>query len=153
MTTVRPYSRDDLDAVIEVFLAAIRGTASRNYNAAQIQAWAQADRELWLRRRESRPTWVATVHGRVAGFTDLEADGHIDMMYVHPAYGGQGIGTALLNAVHQRALEDGLTRLFSEVSITARKFFERQGFIVVESETVHRNGQDFERFKMEKTLA
>ncbi|MBY4897047.1 GNAT family N-acetyltransferase [Cupriavidus sp. AU9028] len=149
---IRPYRPDDLDAVIELFLLAIRETASRDYSPAQVAAWAQADRDIWKARRSSKPTWVAEVDQTVAGLTDLEADGHIDMMYVHPRFGGRGVGKALLSAAQSRALEEGIGRLYSEVSITARPFFERMGFTVVEPETVLRNGQVFTRFKMEKTL-
>lgn len=149
---IRAYRPEDLDGAIELFLQAIRETASRDYSPAQVAAWAQADRNVWRDRRSSKPTWVAELDRTIAGLTDLEPDGHIDMMYVHPRFGGRGVAKALLAAVERRALENGIGRLYSEVSITARPFFERMGFIVVEPETVLRNGQVFTRFKMEKHL-
>jgi putative acetyltransferase len=150
--TVRPYAPEDLDAVIEVFLRSVRETASANYNPDQIAAWAQADREVWSKRRSSRPTWIAEAEGQVAGFTDLENDGHLDMMYVHPELSGRGVARALLLAAEQYARRRSLVRMYSEVSLTARPFFQRNGFYVVEPERVFRNGQWFDRFKMEKAL-
>lgn len=149
---IRPYRPDDLDSVIDVFLRAIRETASKDYTPAQIDAWARVDRDSWSVRRADRPTWVADIGGVVAGFSDLEVDGHIDMMFVHPDFGGRGVATALIEAVEVHARASGLVGLYSEVSITARPFFERMGFVVVAPETVHRNGQFFDRFKMAKTL-
>jgi ribosomal protein S18 acetylase RimI-like enzyme len=149
---VRTYRPDDLDAVLEVFIRAIRVTASRHYEPAQVEAWAQPDRQVWKTRRMSRPTWVAEIDGAVVGFTDLEPDGHIDMMYVHPSFAGRGVAQRLIHKAEAHACANGMTRLTSEVSVTARPFFEKQGFEVVEPETVFRNGQSFERFKMEKRL-
>lgn len=152
MIILRDYRPADIDAVIDVFLSAIRQTASADYTQAQVEAWAQVARQTWQKRRRSRPTWVAEMEGSVAGFTDLEADGHLDMMYVHPRCKGRGVATSLLNAAEQHAREAGLSKIYCEVSITARPFFEAQGYLVIEPEEVLRNGQMFLRFKMEKML-
>ena len=37
-------------------------------------------------RRLSRTTWVAEIGGKTVGFSDLEADGHLGMLYVHPDF-------------------------------------------------------------------
>jgi putative acetyltransferase len=150
--SIRKYRPQDLDGVIDVFIRAIREIASKDYSPAQVAAWAQADRQLWSQRRTSRPTWVADVDGKPVGFIDLESDGHIDMMYVDPDYLGQGVAKQLLQTVETEARASSLKRLYSEVSLTARSFFERNGFHVVEPETVFRNGEYFDRFKMAKEL-
>lgn len=150
--SIRKYRPQDLDGVIDVFIRAIRETASKDYSPAQVAAWAQADRQLWSQRRMSRPTWVADVDGKPIGLTDLEPDGHIDMMYVDPQYLGQGVAKRLLQTVEAQARASNLKRLYSEVSLTARLFFERNGFQVVEPETVFRNGEYFDRFKMARDL-
>ncbi|WP_207461547.1 GNAT family N-acetyltransferase [Azospirillum sp. SYSU D00513] len=150
--SLRPYEESDLDAVIDIFLRAIREVASKDYGPAQIDAWARADRAIWAERRSSRPTWIATVDGEPAGFTDLEPDGHLDMMYVHPAHQRIGVARALVGQAEAAAHARGLARIYSEVSITARPFFERQGFHVLEEERVTRNGQEFLRYRMEKRL-
>jgi putative acetyltransferase len=147
---IRPYRAADLDAVIAIFLAAIRETAINDYTLAQVEAWAQADREAWATRRLSRPTWVACIGPAVVGFTDLEADGHLDMMFVHPARQRTGIASALLDTAEQAARAQGLARLFTESSITARPFFAAHGFEVLRQQTVRRNGQDLVNFAMEK---
>jgi putative acetyltransferase len=151
--SIREYHSQDLDGAMDVFIRAIRHTGSRDYSPAQIDAWAQADRQLWSQRRMSRPTWVADVDGKPIGFIDLEPDGHIDMMYVDPQYLGQGVAKELLQTVEAQARANSLKRLYSEVSLTARSFFERNGFQVVEPETVFRNGEYFDRFKMAKHLS
>jgi putative acetyltransferase len=83
---VRPYRASDLDGVIDLFQRAVRETASADYNEAQIEAWAQADRDEWELARASRPTWIGLVDGELAGFADLEKNGLIDMMFVDPLH-------------------------------------------------------------------
>jgi putative acetyltransferase len=150
--TLRNYHPDDLDAVIDVFLRAIRVTAAANYTPEQVAAWAQADRSLWQKKRLSRPTWVACVQDRVAGFTDLEPDGHLDMMFVDPDFGRRGIGSRLIARAEAEATALRLPRIFAEVSLTARPLFAANGFQVLSAEQVSRNGQSLDRFRMEKRL-
>ena len=150
--TIRLYRPDDLDAVIGIFLTAIRVTAAKDYDPAQIAAWAEVDRGAWATRRLSRPTWVAVVGLEPVGFTDLEPDGHLDMMFVHPAHQGRGVASALLEAVEAAARGQGLSRLFTEASITARPFFERRGFRLVAAQVVRIRGQALANFRMEKSL-
>lgn len=149
---IRPYVPDDLDGVIALFHASVRRVAIRDYTEDQVKAWApdEADRERWASRRASRPTWVAEIDGALAGFTDLEPDGHLDMMYVHPDHQGRGVAGALLRQVETEAARLRLARLFTEASITARPFFERKGFRVIAPQTVHIRGQDLVNYRMEK---
>jgi putative acetyltransferase len=149
---IRPYQTTDLDAVIEIFLRAVREVSAKSYDQAQVDAWAQADRGGWATRRLSRPTWVAVIDQELVGFTDLEPDGHLDMMFVHPAHQGAGVATLLLATVEAAATERGIKRLFTEASLTARPFFERRGFSVVAFQRLEKRGQLLTNFRMEKAL-
>lgn len=150
--TIRPYTAADADATIEVFVRAIRETASANYTPPQVEAWATVDRDGWSKARLARPTWLAMIDGQAAGFTDLEPDGHLDMMYVHPAFQRRGVARALLRAVEGAARAQNLDRLYSEVSLTARPFFEAHGFRILKEERVLHRGETFRRYRMEKPL-
>ncbi|CAN7579476.1 GNAT family N-acetyltransferase [Caballeronia sp. LjRoot31] len=149
---IRRYEAADLDAVISVFLRSVRGVASRDYDAGQIAAWAQVDRDVWSRRRLDRPTWVGLIDGVIAGFIDLESSGHIDMLFVDPASQRRGVASALLDAVENAARVQRLAILDTDASITARPFFERHGFQVIRSQDVALRGQWLTNFRMEKQL-
>ena len=151
--SIRRYAPADLDAVIDIYRRAIRETACRDYDPAQIAAWARVDREAWSRRRLDRPTWIALQGAEAAGFTDLEANGHLDMMFVHPDHQRRGVATALLETAEAAGRQAGLSRIFTEASITARPFFERRGFRVIAAQTVALRGQALANFRMEKFLA
>ena len=149
---LRRYVTEDLDAVIEVFQRAIREVSSRDYNSAQIAAWSTVDRDAWQPHRLTRPTWVAIDGARVVGFSDLEDDGHLDMMFVHPDYQGVGVASLLLRQVEAAAAERGLKRIFTEASKTARPFFARRGFVVDAEQVVGTRGERMTNCRMHKLL-
>jgi putative acetyltransferase len=149
---VRPYQSRDLDAVIELFQRSIRETASADYNPAQIDAWAQADRDEWELARASRPTWVALIDGDIAGFADLERNGLVDMMFVHPKHQRKSVATSLLARIEAEADECGITCLHTYASVTARPFFEYCGFTMLLARAVVVREQRFVQFVMEKVL-
>jgi putative acetyltransferase len=150
---IRPYRAEDLDAVIEIFLRAIREVAIRDYSQAEVDAWAQADRASWSERRLSRPAWVAWIGPHPVGFSDLVPNGYLDMMFVHPHWQRRGVAAALLRTVESAARADSLGRIFTDASLTARPFFAHFGFRVVAAQEVEIRGQTLRNFRMEKLLA
>jgi putative acetyltransferase len=153
MLAIRSYVPHDADATIDIFLRSVREVASRDYTPAQVTAWAQVeDRDAWARRRASRPTWIATCDGAPVGFSDLEADGHLDMMFVHPQFQGRGVASLLLATVERTAKAQAIPLITTEASVTARPFFLSRGFGVVAAQEVWRRGEAFRNFRMEKRL-
>lgn len=149
---VRRFTPDDVPDIINIFQQAIRQTAAKDYNRAQIAAWSMADVNRWRVRQLNRPTWIAFIGERAAGFSDLESNGHLDMMFVHPDFAKKGVATALLKQIEKHAEAEGLQRIFVESSITAKPFFEKHGFAVIKEQTVEIRGQQLTNFQMEKFL-
>ncbi|GAD59364.1 putative acetyltransferase [Brevundimonas abyssalis TAR-001] len=154
VVSIRPYTPDDLDTLIALFNGAVRRVAGRDYTPAQIAAWAPGtpDRAAWAARLLGRPTLVAEIEGVIAGFSDLEPDGHIDMLFVDADHQGRGVAGALLDRIETMAREQGLARLFTEASITARPVFEHRGFHVVAAQDVALRGQTLRNYRMAKAL-
>ena len=152
---IRRYEPSDIDDVISLFRDTVRRIARRDYTQDQVIAWApdNIDREARAIRHSSKPTWIAEIGSTMVGFADLEPDGHLDCMYVHADYQGRGVASRLLAEVETVAKARGLTRLYSEVSITARPFFERRGFRLIAAQIVTARGQEFLNYRMEKFLA
>jgi putative acetyltransferase len=151
---LRPYTAADAEATLAVFRRAVRTTAARDYSPAQVAAWApdDLDVEAWGARRRARATVVAEDDGRVVGFTDVDATGYVDMMYVDPGAGRRGVATALLAWAVAEATSSGAESLRTHASITARPFFEAHGFRVDEVRHPVRNGVVFENFAMSRPL-
>lgn len=147
---LRDYESADGQATLDVFLEAIRQTASGDYSPAQIAVWARddIDVETWAAKRSAAGTIVAVVDDAVAGFTDLDDSGYIDMMFVAPWFARRGIASALLDRVFELASERGVDELSVHASLTARPFFERHGFSVIEEQHPIRDGVTMVNFRM-----
>ncbi|MGQ3890777.1 GNAT family N-acetyltransferase [Legionella sp. CNM-4043-24] len=86
---------------------------------------------------------------QIVGFMEFESNGHIDCFYCHHQYQGKGVGKALMKYIKNIAEDNGISRVWAEVSITAKPFFEKQGFEVVKKQTVNLRGVELVNFVME----
>ncbi len=155
MVTVRTYKPEDAPALLNLFLDTIRRVNARDYSPHQIRPWASddIDPQVWASGLADRFVAVAEEAGSPVGFIDLERSGHIDRMYVSADQQRRGVARLLLSAVLAEAPRLGVTRLFTEASITARPFFESQGFVVVAPQVVTCRGAEFINYRMERVLA
>jgi putative acetyltransferase len=155
VVTLRPYRPNDGPALLALFRETIRRVNSRDYSPAQVAAWAPDDIDTarWFGRFAGRFVPVAEEAGRPVGFAELEPNGHVDRVYVSADHQRRGIGRQLLAAVVAEARRAGLARLFTEASITARPFFEAQGFTVLAPQVVICRGVEFINYRMEQVLA
>ncbi|HEY0973725.1 MAG TPA: GNAT family N-acetyltransferase [Solimonas sp.] len=151
---LRDFRGDDLMPIAELFTASIRTLAVGSYSPAQIEAWAPQPPDLagWRERLQGRTTLIATISSDLAGFLSYEDDGHIDLLYTAPAHARCGVASALYDAVQARLAAVGVAVLFTEASLIAEPFFSRQGFRIVEAQSVTRGGQVFQRYAMAKRL-
>jgi len=152
---IRGYQRGDAVALTRLFFETVHSVNLHDYSEQQVRAWAPAvpDPAIWHQRMSERYTLVAEENGKIAGFAELERDGHLDMFYCRKDAVRRGVGRALYRAVELKAAGLGLERIFTEASITARRFFEHCGFAVVCRQTVVRGGIELANFKMEKRLS
>jgi putative acetyltransferase len=153
--TLRPYRSDDAPALLALFRDTIRRVNSRDYSPTQIAAWASGDIDTvrWFGRFTGRFVPVAEEAGRPVGFAELEPSGHIDRVYVSADHQRRGIGQQLLAGLVAEARRVGIARLFTEASITARPFFEAQGFVTLAPQVVTCRGAEFINYRMERVLA
>lgn len=154
MTALRPFRPDDAPALLALFRDTIRRINSRDYDADQIRAWAsdEIDPNIWADRFTGRFVRVAETDDRPIGFAELEATGHIDRFYVSAHHQRRGVGRAMLAALVAEARRLGIGRLFTEASITARSFFESQGFQTLAPQVVTCRGAEFVNYRMERSI-
>ncbi len=153
-TFIRRYEPSDAEATREVFRRAVHGTAARDYDPDQLAAWTSGSgADSWPERRMLADTWVAELAGEVVGFTDVDAGGYVDMMFVDPSAGGRGVASALLSRVRRIVLDRGLDEWTVHASLTARPLFERHGFAVAREQRVERAGVELTNFVMRGAVA
>ncbi|MGB3632732.1 MAG: GNAT family N-acetyltransferase [Rubrobacteraceae bacterium] len=151
---IRGYKEKDAPQIVRLFYDTIHSINRSDYSDEQVAAWAPEipDASAWHHRMASRKTLVAAENDEVVGFAELEEDGHLDMFYLRKDAVGRGIAKHLYRALEGEALSLGVGRIFTEASITARPFFNKQGFRVVREQTVQRLGVSLTNFVMEKSL-
>jgi GNAT superfamily N-acetyltransferase len=151
---VREYRPNDLEAVVLLFQRSVREVASRDYSPAQISAWAPEppDLEAWARRLGTGGVFIYERNDQIAGFARVDDTGCVDLLYVHPEVQRQGVARALFDRVISWAVSRGIRHLRSEVSITARPFFESRGFRLVRQQVVERRGVSLHNFRMERDI-
>ena len=154
---IRDYQRGDAAALADLRYRAVHALAANDYTPEQLSAWQpepESECDAHRRYTDQRRAFVAEApDGSLMGVTDLQADGHIDTLYVHPDYAGRGVATALLQHVERVAVQAGMARLYTEASATACPSFAADGFIVTHRRDFVNNGVALFNFVMEKSLA
>jgi putative acetyltransferase len=152
--SVRRYQPGEERELWNLRFDTIRLVNCRDYTQDQIQAWApdEADLDKWQSRIETSAPFVAVYEGTIVGFADLQDSGYIDQFFVHHRWQGKGVGKKLFAAIESDAVQRGFCELTSNVSITARPFFEARGFRVTLSQDVTVGSSVLRNFKMTKSL-
>ncbi len=152
---MRPLLAEDVPLVADIFRASIAELTGDDYSDAQQEAWASAadDEEAFAEKLARELTLVATLGGAVVGFAALAENQRLDMLYVHPAAAGRGVGAMLCDALERLAVARGSRELTVEASDTARGFFERRGFVARTRNSVLCGGEWLANTTMVKPLA
>lgn len=150
---LRPYLPADAPLLAEIFRLSVEELTGEDYNEAQQQAWiAATGGEKFARRLAGELTLVATLEGGPVGFAALKDNALIDLIYVHPAVAGNGVGAMLLDAVEKLAAARGAEKLSADVSDTAHDFFRKRGYVDQRRNTVPLAGEWLANTTMEKRL-
>jgi putative acetyltransferase len=152
---LRPYLPADAPLAAEIFRASIEELTGDDYSASQQDAWASMadDVEEFGARLANSLTLLGTIDGSPVGFASLEGNERIDMLYVHPAAAGHGVGTLLIDALEKLAAARGAGKLSAEVSDSAEGFFKRRGFVPQQRNSVPLGNEWLANTTMEKQLA
>ena len=149
---IRAYRSADCSTLAQIYYDTIHTVNAAHYTKAQLDAWAtgNVDLAVWDAYFLARHSFVAELDGKIVGFSDMDDSGYLGRLYVHKDYLGRGIGKALCDAA-EGAVEVPKYTLHS--SITAKPFYEKQGYRTVEMRQMERKDQLLTIYVMEKTKA
>ena len=152
---IQTYSVERAKEIADVFHQSVHAVDPSVYSPEQKEAWAPSpiNYERWAERLTEKKPFIAVIENRVAGFIELDADGHIDCTYTHPDFQGKGVAATLYEHLLEEAKSRNINRLYVEASLIAKPFFEHRGFYVVKKNEVERNGVSLVNFSMEKHLS
>jgi putative acetyltransferase len=151
---ITEYSSNRAKEIADLFYMSVHAIDSLIYSEEQKNAWAPSpiDYVAWGKRLELKRPYLLLIDDQVAGFIELEPDGHIDCAYVSPLFQRKGVATALLNHVVCIAKKLDLEQLYVEASIIAKPLFEKFGFLMQHENKVVRNNIVLVNFTMGKCL-
>lgn len=136
----------------ELFDRTVHSVNAKDYTEEQLRAWAPGwiDVAAWDRSFLAHLTLVAEADGILVGFGDIDtASGYLDRLYVHSAYQGRGIASAICRELESAVSGDTVT---VHASVTAKPFFLGRGYRLLREQQVCRNGVSLTNFVMVKDL-
>lgn len=152
---IQTYSSERAKEVADLFHQSVHAIDPSVYSPELKEAWAPTpvNYERWSERLNEKKPFIAVIENRVAGFIELDADGHIDCTYTHPDFQGNGVASTLYKHLLEEAKSRSIERLYVEASLIAKPFFEHRGFSVVKKNEIQKNGVSLINFSMEKYLS
>ena len=126
-----------------------------DYSQAEVEDWASCgDSVEHLKELLSHNHFIGAFDeaGRMVGFSSMNKDGYLHSMFVHKDWQGKGVATQLLSEVERIAKQLEVAEITSEVSLTARPFFEKKGYEIVKIQKYRANKLELTNFVMRKLL-
>ena len=151
---LRPFLPADTPVLAAIFTAAIEELTGDDYSSDQQEAWAAVadDEEAFGKKLADELTLIATLRNAPVGFASLKGKDHVDMLYVHPSAAGQGVASALLDALEKLAGGRGAKNLTVDASDNAQEFFKKRGYVAKQRNSVTVNGEWLANTTMQKAL-
>ena len=143
--TIRTARQSDTAELSDLFQNTVLTINKRDYSQAEVEDWAS---EEMIRTHY----FIVAVNrqAQIVGFSSITKQGYLHSMFVHKDFQGRGIASMLLDEIEQYANITGIMRIMSEVSLTARPFFEKRGYIVEKEQKRKANLLSLTNFWMAK---
>jgi putative acetyltransferase len=129
------------------------------YSRAELESWAVAlhmDRYVWAANFLSERYFLAEVEGEggnLAGFSSWRP-GVLIGLYIHPAWTGRGVASALMGRAEDAIIASGATRIDLAASAIALPFYEKRGYqILRRRDWKTRGGLVVAAYDMEKLIS
>ena len=151
---IRKYIPGEQEFIWNIFYNTIHNINTQDYSIEQVEAWApiDLDESVWANKIIQINPYVVVIDSKIVAYADLQESGYIDHFYCHHEYQRRGIGSFLYSHIEQVAKSQNISALSSDVSITAKPFFESKGFIVIKKQFLIMRGHKLAYFKMTKKL-
>ncbi len=152
---VRQAIKHDVEKITQLFFDTIQNINIRDYSQEEVDDWSswKADIDKWLVKMSEQHFAIAEINNQIVGFCSLAPDGYLDFMFVHKDFQRQGIASALLSEIENKAIEQKNDLIYSDVSITAKGFFESKGFVVERQQLKKSKKKELVNYRMTKPVA
>jgi putative acetyltransferase len=150
----RNATLEDLPVMKALYRDTILTVCRKDYTEEQTNVWASSanKEERWLDVVVNQYVLLAEIDDVLVGFGTLKDHQYIDFFYVHKDFQGMGIAKEILNRLLQEASSQGTKLITSDISMTAKPFFRKNGFKVVAEQENVRQDQVLINYKMIRYL-
>ena len=155
MITIRIAFNTDIEEIQSLYRNTVLVINRRDYSQAEVEDWASCgDDPSKIEGMIKTHYFIVAVNrqSEIVGFSSITPQGYLHSMFIHKDFQGKGVATLLLNEIERYAVAAGITRITSEVSITARPFFEKRGYIVEVEQKRRANQLSLTNYWMAKSL-
>lgn len=151
---IRQAVLSDIENLKRLFQETVCFVNAKDYSADEIADWASCgeDTEHLTDLVNNLHFIVAEKKDEIVGMASISKDGYLHSMFVHKDFQRQGVATILYEKIENHAQLNGVSRIWSEVSITAKGFFEKQGFFVEKEQKRKANKLYLTNYVMVKNL-
>lgn len=153
--TIRIAQLSDALELKSLFQNTVLHINKRDYSKEEVEDWASCGNDLSPIKEMIRTHYFIVATNRlsqIVGFSSITQQGYLHSMFIHKDFQGKGIATLLLHEIERYATTTGIIRITSEVSLTARPFFEKRGYIVEKEQKRKANMLSLTNFWMAKGL-
>lgn len=153
--SIRQALPNDAAELRDLYRNTVLAVNRRNYSQAEVEDWASCGDDISKLEAmiETHYFIVAeTMQSQIVGFSSITPQGYLHSMFVHKDFQGKRIATLLLTHIEEYARKNGIAKITSEVSLTARPFFERRGYVVETEQKRQANKLRLTNFWMAKDL-
>lgn len=152
---IRTARQSDIVELKDLFQNTVLVINRRDYSQTEVEDWASCGDNLSeIEEMINTHYFIVAVNqqSEIVGFSSITPQGYLHSMFIHQDFQGKGIATMLLEEIERYAITAGIIRITSEVSLTARPFFEKRGYIVEEEQKRKANQLSLTNFWMAKKL-
>ena len=152
---IRPLEEKDLYDMQNLFRSTVLNVNIKDYTNEEVEDWASCgnDMEHWKEILFNNQ-FIGSFdkQNNLIGYSSMNKNGYMHSMFVHKDWQGKGIATQLLSEVEKIARQYKVKEITSEVSKTARPFFEYKGYVVECEQKQQANRLKLTNYKMKKVL-
>lgn len=151
--SIRVAQNSDAPELRDLFRNTVLTINQRDYSQAEVEDWASCGDNLSKIEEMIGTHYFIVAENRqsqIVGFSSITPQGYLHSMFIHENFQGRGIAKLLLKEIERYAAENNISRITSEVSLTARPFFERQGYAVEMEQKYKANQLSLTNFVMVK---
>lgn len=153
--SIRQANTNDIPDLKDLYHNTIQTINRQDYTQEEADDWASCGNSTsrWEELISTRYFIVAeNSKAEIVGFASISIQGYLHSMFVHKNFQRKGIASLLLMNLELYANQNNICQITSEVSITARPFFERKGYTVEKEQKRQANKLYLKNYWMIKSL-